>query len=165
MTSIKSTRPDAIFLPGYYAEVALIARQARQLGIKVPFMGGDGWVGDSLLPVAQGALNGSFFSSHFSAENQEPVVQAFLKRYRAKYGGEPDDMAALGYDSAKILADAIKRAGTTDGPALRDAIAATKDYQGVTGKISLDAQRNANKPAVVQTIANGKFKFLESVAP
>jgi len=165
LTSLKSAHPEAIFLPGYYAEVALIARQARQLGIKAPFMGGDGWVGDSLLPVAHGALDGSFFSSHFSAENQAPVVQEFLKRFRAKYGVEPDDMAALGYDSAKILADAIKRAGTTDGPALRDAIAATKDFEGVTGKITLDAHRNANKPAVVQTIADGKFKFLESVAP
>ena len=165
LTSIKSSHPDAIFLPGYYAEVALIARQARQLGIKVPFMGGDGWVGDSLLPVAHGALDGCYFSSHFSAENKDPVIQAFLKSYKAKYGGEPDDMAALGYDSAKILADAIKRAGTTDGKALRDAIALTKDFQGVTGKISLDPARNANKPAVVQTIENGKFKFLETVAP
>ena len=165
LTSIKSTHPEAIFLPGYYAEVALIARQARQLGIKVPFMGGDGWVGDSLLRVANGTLDGCFFSSHFSAENQEPAIQAFLKQYRAKYGGEPDDMAALGYDSAKILADAIKRAGTTEGKALRAAIAATKDYQGVTGKITLDAQRNANKPAVVQTIAGGKFRFLDTVAP
>ena len=92
-------------------------------------------------------------------------MQAFLKRYRAKYGGEPDDMAALGYDSAKILVDAIKRAGATEGKALRDALAATKDYEGVTGKISLDAQRNATKPAVVQTITAGKFRFLETVAP
>ena len=165
LTSIKAAHPDAIFLPGYYAEVSLIARQARQLGLKVPFMGGDGWVGESLLPVAGSSLDGSFFSSHFSAENQDPVIQGFLKRYQAKYGKTPDDMAALGYDSAKILADAIKRAGTTNGPALRDAIAATKNFPGVTGKISLDEHRNANKPAVVQTIEAGKFKFLETVAP
>jgi branched-chain amino acid transport system substrate-binding protein len=165
LTSLKAAHPDAIFLPGYYAEVALIARQARQLGIKAPFMGGDGWDGDSLLPVAGKSLDGSFFSSHFSAENQDPVVQDFLKRYTAKFGKAPDNMSALGYDSAKVLASAIKRAGTTDGPALRDAIAATKDFPGVTGKISLDEHRNANKPAVVQTIADGKFKFLETVQP
>jgi len=128
-------------------------------------MGGDGWVGDSLLKVAGTALDGSFFSSHFSAENQDPLIQGFLKRYEEKYGMAPDDMAALGYDSAMILADSIKRAGTTDGAKLRDAIAATKDFPGVTGKITLDAERNANKPAVVQTIGGGKFHFLESVAP
>ena len=165
LTSIKAAKPDAIFLPGYYGEVALIARQARQLGIKVPFMGGDGWVGDSLLTVAGTALDGSFFSGHFSPENQDPLVQNFLTRYKAKYGINPDDMAALGYDSAMILAAAITRAGTTEGAALRDAIAATKDYSGITGKITLDAGRNASKPAVIQTIGEGKFKFLQTVAP
>ncbi len=165
LTSVKASHPDAIFLPGYYGEVALIARQARQLGITAPFMGGDGWVGNSLLTVAGHSLDGSFFSSHFSAENQDPAIQGFLKRFKEKYHVDADDMAALGYDSAMILADAIKRAGTTDEPALRNAIAATKDYAGITGKITLDANRNANKPAVVQTIADGKFKFLETVEP
>ena len=165
LTSIKASHPDAIFVPGYYAEVALIARQARQLGIKVPLLGGDGWVGNSLLPVAGNALDGSFFSSHFSIENKDPVIQDFVKAYQAKYGSVPDDMAALGYDSAKILADAIKRANTTDEPALRDAIAATKNYHGVTGNITIDDKRNANKPAVVQTIGNGGFHFIETVQP
>ncbi len=165
LTSIKAAKPDAIFLPGYYSEVALIAGQARRFGLKVPFMGGDGWVGSSLLTVANGALDGSFFSSHFSLENQDPVVQGFLTRYKEKYNTVPDDMAALGYDSAMILADAIRRAGTTESAPLRDAIAATKDFNGVTGKITIDPERNANKPAVIQTIENGKFKFLETVAP
>ena len=126
LTSIKATKPDAIFVPGYYAEVSLIGKQARLLGIKVPLLGGDGWVGDSLLKVAGNSLDGSFFSCHFSADDKSEAVQDFVKKYKAKYNEKPDDMAALGYDSAMILAEAMKKAGTTDGPKLRDAIAATK---------------------------------------
>jgi branched-chain amino acid transport system substrate-binding protein len=165
LTSIKATHPDAIFVPGYYAEVALIARQARQFGIKAPLLGGDGWVGDSLLKVAGNSLDGSFFSNHYSQDDPTPVIQDFVKTYQAKYGEKPDAMAALGYDSAEILADAIKRAGSTAEPALRDAIAGTKDFKGVTGDISLDADRNANKAAVILTIANGGFQFVQRVAP
>ena len=166
LTSIKASKPDAIFIPGYYGEVALIGKQARLLGIKVPLLGGDGWVGDSLLKVGGNSLDGSFFSCHFSAEDKSPAVQEFVKKYKAKYGGEePDDMAALGYDSAMILADAIKRAGTTAGDKLKDAIAATKDYKGVTGIITLDAHRDARKPAVILTIGKGGFQFVETVAP
>jgi branched-chain amino acid transport system substrate-binding protein len=165
LTSIKASRPEAIFIPGYYGEVALIARQARQLGIKVPLLGGDGWIGESLLKVAGNALDGSFLSCHFSADDQSPVIQGFVKKFKAKYGETPDDMAALGYDSATILADAIKRAGTTDGPKVRDAIAATKGFKGITGTITLDEKRNATKPAVILTVANGAFKFVQTVAP
>ncbi len=165
LTSIKAAKPEAIFVPGYYGEVALIARQARQLGIKVPLLGGDGWVGDSLLKVAGNALDGCFFSCHFSAQDKSPAVQNFVSKYKAKYGTEPDDMAALGYDSAEILIDAIKRAGTTDGAKLRDAIANTKGYEGVTGKISLNSHRDAEKPAVILTIGNGQMQFVQTVAP
>jgi branched-chain amino acid transport system substrate-binding protein len=166
LTSIKAAKPDAIFVPGYYAEVSLIAKQARLLGIKAPLLGGDGWVGDSLLKVAGNALDGSFFSCHFSSNDKSPVVQGFVEKFKAKYNGEtPDDMAALGYDSAMILADAIKRAGSTEPAKLREAIAATKDHQGITGKITLDEHRNANKPAVILTIGNGGFDFVETVAP
>lgn len=166
LTSIKAAKPDAIFVPGYYAEVSLIAKQARLLGIKAPLLGGDGWVGDSLLKVAGNALDGSFFSCHFSSADKSPVVQGFVEKFKAKHNGEtPDDMAALGYDSAMILADAIKRAGSTEPEKLRDAIAATKEHQGITGKITLDEHRNANKPAVILTIGNGGFDFVETVAP
>lgn len=165
LTSIKAAKPEAIFVPGYYGEVALIARQARQLGIKVPLLGGDGWVGESLLPVGGAALEGCFFSCHFSADDQSPVVQDFVKKYRAKYNAAPDDMAALGYDSAMILADAIKRAGSTESGKLRDAIAAIKDIQAVTGKITLNEQRNATKSAVILGIKGGKFAFEQTVAP
>jgi len=165
LTSIKASQPEAIFVPGYYAEVALIAKQARLLGIKVPLLGGDGWVGDSLLKVAGKSLDGSFFSSHFSAADESPKVRNFVEKFRAKFGEAPDDMAALGYDSAMILADAIRRAGTTEPAALRDALAATKDHDAVTGKITLDAQRNATKSAVILTIGDGGFQFVKSVAP
>ena len=165
LTSLKASKSDAIFVPGYYGEVALIARQAKQLGIKVPLLGGDGWVGDSLLKVAGNALDGSFYSSHFSDADQTPAVQEFVKKYKAKFGGSPDDMAALGYDSAMILADAIKRAGGTDGAKLRDAIAATKNFKGITGVITIDEKRNASKSAVIMTIENATMKFMQTVAP
>ena len=165
LTSIKAAKPDAIFIPGYYAEVALIAKQARLLGIKVPLLGGDGWVGDSLLKVAGNSLDGSFFSCHFSADEQSPDTRNFVAKFKAKYGEIPDDMAALGYDSAMILADAIRRAGTTDSAKLRDAIAATTDHDGITGHITLDSDRNASKPAVILTVGNGGFQFVETVKP
>ena len=165
LTSIKAGKPDAIFIPGYYAEVSLIAKQAKLLGIKVPLLGGDGWVGDALLKVAGNALDGSFLSCHFSADDKSEVVQGFVRKYKAKYGDTPDDMAALGYDSAMILAAAMKKAGTTDGAKLRDAIAATKEHAGITGVITLDAARNASKPAVILGIEKGGFKFVEKVAP
>jgi branched-chain amino acid transport system substrate-binding protein len=165
LTSIKGATPDAVFVPGYYGEVALIGKQAKLLGIKAPLLGGDGWVDDSLLKVAGDSLDGSFFSAHFSEEDKNPAVQDFVRKFRARFSSEPNDMAALGYDSAMILAAAIKRAGTTDGAKLRDAIAATKNHPGITGSITIDPQRNASKSAVIMTIAKGAFKFQETVAP
>jgi branched-chain amino acid transport system substrate-binding protein len=165
LTSIKAAQPDAIFVPGYYGEVSLIAKQAKLLGIKVPLLGGDGWVGDSLLKVAGKSLDGSFFSSHFSASDKAEKVQSFVTKFKAKYGEVPDDMAALGYDSAMILADSMRRAGTTESAALRNAIAGTKGFDAVTGMITLDANRNASKSAVILSIANGGFEFVESVQP
>ena len=143
----------------------LIATMLGNFQVKAPLLGGDGWVGDSLLKVAGNALDGSYFSCHFSADDKAESTQSFVKKYKAKYGAAPDDMAALGYDSAMILADAIKRAGGTDGPKLRDAIAATKEHKGITGVITLDEKRNASKSAVILTIGGGGFKFEQTVAP
>ena len=166
LTAIKAANPDAIFMPGYYTEAGLIVSQARQLGITVPLFGGDGWEAPELLQIAGTALEGTFYSTHFSAENQDPKIQKFVQSYRAKNNGEtPDAMAALGYDSAMVLADAIKRAGTTESAKLREAIAATKDYDGLTGKTTLNAQRDATKSAVIITVKDGKFKYLETIAP
>ena len=152
-------------MPGYYTEVGLIALQAKQLGLNVPLFGGDGWESSSLVPIGGSALEGDYFSTHYSPEDTSSAVQDFVKKFKAKYGETPDAMAALGYDSAMILAAAIKSAGTTDGVKVRDALAAVKDFPGVTGKITMDANRNASKPAVILTIKDGQFKYVETISP
>jgi branched-chain amino acid transport system substrate-binding protein len=163
LTTIRAAKPDAIFVPGYYTELGLIAKQARELGIDVPLLGGDGWDSEKTLEIGGAAVEGYYFSTHYAADSDSPKVQDFVARYKEKYDSTPDAMAALGYDTAGILADAITRAGETSGAKLRDAIAATQGYEGVTGLISIDAARNARKDAVVLKIEGGKFKFYRSV--
>lgn len=167
LTVIKNTQPDAIMVPGYYTDVGLIVAQARQLGITVPLFGGDGWEAPELLEIAgAAALEGTFYSTHFSPDNTDPLAQKFVADFKSKYNGEtPDAMAALGYDSVMILADAIKRAGTTDGPKLRDALAATKDLPGATGGTTFDANRDPSKGAVIITVKDGRFQFVETITP
>ncbi len=166
LTAVKNANPDAIFLPCYYTDAALIAVQARQLGITVPLFGGDGWEAPELLQIGGANMEGTFFSTHYSAENTAPAVQTFVTKFKAKYQNEiPDGMAALGYDAAYVLADAIKRAGGTDSAKLRDALAATKDFDGVTGKTTIDAERNATKGAVIITVKDGKFKYVKTITP
>jgi branched-chain amino acid transport system substrate-binding protein len=165
LTSIRATQPEAILVAGYYNEAGLIASQARQLGLHVPLLGGDGWDSPSLVEVGGEAMEGNFFSNHFSAEDKSPAVQNFLARFREKYSEDPDAMAALGYDAAMILFDAMKRAGTTEEGALCRAIASTKDFPGVTGSITLDDKRNAKKPAVILQVEGGKFRYVETVSP
>jgi len=165
LTAIKAANPDAVFVPGYYTEVGLIALQARQLGVNVPLFGGDGWESSVLVSIGGQALEGDYYSTHYSPDDTSPDVQQFVKHYKEKYGDIPDSMAALGYDSAKILVDAIKRAGATDGAKVRDAIATTKDFHGASGTITIDKDRNATKPAVIVTIKNGEIKYVETIAP
>jgi branched-chain amino acid transport system substrate-binding protein len=160
LTQVRSQKPDVIFVTGYYPEAAIIARQARELGIKVPLLGGDGWVGQAL-ENGREALANSYISNHYSGDNPDPIVQTFVKSYRAKFNKDPDSIAALGYDAAKVLADAMTRAGSTDGPKVRDALAKA-DVPGVTGRLKMNAKRNVDKPAVIQevTFANGSVKFV-----
>jgi branched-chain amino acid transport system substrate-binding protein len=160
LTQVRSQKPDAVFVTGYYPEAAIIARQARELGMKMPLLGGDGWVGDALKNGRE-ALNNSFISNHYSADNPDPVVQNFVKAYRARFEREPDAIAALAYDAVKVLADAMTRANSTDGPKVRDALAKA-DVPGVTGRIKINAQRNVDKPAVIQEVvyADGEVKFV-----
>lgn len=165
LTVIRASNPQAVFVPAYYTDVGLIVRQARQLGIKTPLFGGDGWESATLAQVAGSGIEGTYFSTHFSTDANRPEVQDFVSKFKAKYGKVPDAMAALGYDSALILADAIKRAGSVDHSKLRDAIAATKDFPAVTGVISLDSARNASKPAVILQFKGGKFTYLETINP
>jgi branched-chain amino acid transport system substrate-binding protein len=165
LTAIKAAGPDAVIVPGYYTEVGLIALQARQLGITVPLFGGDGWESSVLISIGGPALEGDYYSTHYSPDDTSPAVQQFVKHFKDKYGETPDSMAALGYDSAMILADAMKRAGTTDAAKLRDAIAATRDFHGVSGTITIDENRNASKSAVIVTITNGAPRYVETIAP
>lgn len=165
LTAVKADNPDVIFLPAYYTEAPLIIRQARQLGITAPFVGGDGWDSPELVAVGGPAVEGCYFSNHFSNQSTDPKVVEFVKAYRAKYNTDPDAMVALGYDSLKLLADAMKRAGASDPAKVTAAIAGTKDFDGVTGKITLDDHRNPNKPAVILQVKNGKFAYVETIAP
>jgi branched-chain amino acid transport system substrate-binding protein len=167
LTTIKNRnpQPQALYVPGYYTDVALIARQARELGIKQPMMGGDGWDSPKLFEIGGKAMEGNYFSNHYSHEDPEPRIQTFVKKYKEKWGELPDGLAASGYDAAKVAIDAMLRAPDLSGPALRDAIAATKDFPGVTGIITLDQDHNAVKPAVVLKTQNGGSTYVTTVKP
>ncbi len=165
LTNIRAAKPDTIFVPGYYTECTLITRQARELGITVPLTGGDGWDSDVTVKNGGKAVEGCYFSTHYHRGDPRPEVQAFVKNFREKYGEVPDSMAVTGYDSANILFDSIRRAGKVDSTAIRDQIAKTTDFPGVSGKISIDADRNARKNLVVIKIENGEFKFADLVSP
>ncbi len=165
LTAIKGKRPDAIYVPGYYTEVALIARQARELGIGVPLMGGDGWDSAKLFEIGGKAIEGSYYSNHYSPEDPSPRIQDFVKGYKERFGAVPDGLAAQGYDAAMVGFDAMSRAQGTDGAALRDAIAATKGYPGVTGVITIDENHDAVKPAVVLEVKDGKSVYVTTIKP
>jgi len=166
LTAIKAKNPEGVFIPGYYTDVGLIAIQAREIGITAPLFGSDGWESDKLTEgKAKDALEGCYFSTHVSTENPSPEVQDFIKKYKTKYNMMPDAMSFLAYDAGMIMFDAIKRAGSTDPDKIRNEIAKTKDYSGVTGKISINDQRNAIKPAVILEIKGGQFTYKETVNP
>jgi branched-chain amino acid transport system substrate-binding protein len=166
LTKIRGTHPDGIYVPGYYTEVGLICRQARQLGITVPLMGGDGWDSDKTFQIGGDAVNGCYFTNHYSPDEDRPEVKAFVAAYKARYNGKtPDAMAILGYDAMRLMADAIGRAGSTHGKAIRDALAHTQNFPGASGNITMDANRNAQKPIVILKIENDKTHFVGSVKP
>jgi branched-chain amino acid transport system substrate-binding protein len=165
LTQLKSANPEIIYVPGYYTEVGTIARQARDLGITAPLVGGDGWDSPKLWEIGGKALNGCYFSNHYSVDDPSPAVQKFVADYKAKFGATPDALAALGYDAARILAEAIRKAGTTEGAKIRDALADTKSFAGVTGSITIDKDRNAVKPVVMLKVEDGKFVFQEKIEP
>lgn len=166
LTAIKAASPEVVFVPGYYTDIGQIAIQARDLGIKVPLAGGDGWESPKLIEIGGKALEGCLYSNHYHVDDPTPAVREFVQKYEERYGQKPDSLAALGYDSAKVLADAIRRAGTTDGAKLRDAIAATKDFPGVTGVITLGPDRNPiGKKLVVLEIKDGQLVLKAVVDP
>ena len=166
LSSIKAAEPDVIYIPGYYGDVAVIAKQARALGLVQPLLGGDGWDAPELWQLGGDALNNSYITTHYSVDNPSPTIQSFVHEYKQRYGNlVPDAHAALAYDATRLLFDAIKRAGTTDGASVRDALAQTRNFAGVTGVINMDADRNAVKPAVVLKLQDASFIYQETIEP
>ena len=165
LNAIKLKNPDSIFLPSYYAEAALIIKQARQLGIDVPFLGTDGWDSNEFLKIGGTAVNNCYFACHFSSEHLSDKVSAFNDAYLAKFQSPPPPLAALAYDAVWLIADALQRAGSAEPAALRDALAGTKDFSGVTGIITMDEARNPKKPGIIIRVQDGKFTYLETVEP
>lgn len=167
LTRIKEANPDVIYLPGYYEEVGKIVKQAREMGITVPFMGGDGWDSPQLAEIAGAdALNNTFMSNHYSPEDSSPEVKSFVDAFKAANGDlVPDGMAALGYDAVKLVADAITRADSTEPEKLKDALAGTKDLQLTTGKITMNETHDPVKAAVVLKFVDGVQTFEAKVNP
>jgi branched-chain amino acid transport system substrate-binding protein len=165
LTAIKATKAQALYVPGYYAEVGAIARTKDRLGLKIPLMGGDGWDAPDLFTIGGPALEGSYFSNHFAPDAATPKAQKFVADFKKKYSIEPTGLGALGYDAAAVLFAAIERAKSLDGKAIRDSLAQTKDFEGVTGKITMDKNRDAHKSAVVIKIEGGKGKYESTVEP
>jgi branched-chain amino acid transport system substrate-binding protein len=165
LSAVKASAPEVIVHTGLYPEASLIIKQARQLGIQVPFVGGDGWDGSSLIPVAGKAIEGCYFSNHYCNTDPAAEVQEFVQKYKKRYGVLPDGIAALGYDALMILADAMKQAGTLEPDKIREALAQTVGYQGVTGNITFDHDGNPSKSVVILTIRDGKYKFFDRIDP
>ena len=165
LTQIRSKNPDGVFVPGYYTQVGLIARQARDLGLKVPLMGGDGWESPKLSEIGGKAIDGGYFSNHYSNESSDSHVKNFIEKYKAKYNELPEGLAAVAYDAAKMLAMALEKTTDFSPQQIRDEFAKIKDYEGVTGKMTIDENRNARKPAVVVQVDGKNNKFVSSVAP
>jgi branched-chain amino acid transport system substrate-binding protein len=166
LLKVKKDKPQALYLPGFYSEVGLIARQAREVGLTIPLLGGDGWDSEHLFELAgDAALEGSYQTTHYSPDHPTPELQRAAPLYRARYGREFDAAAVLGYDAARVVLAAIQRAESLTGPAIRDAIAKTKDFPGISGNLTLDAERNPVKPAVIVQIRGGKRQFVTAVTP
>ncbi|HXI12860.1 MAG TPA: ABC transporter substrate-binding protein [Thermoanaerobaculia bacterium] len=166
LTGLKSSRMEVLFVPGYYTDIGQIAIQARDLGIQHPLMGGDGWDSPRLIEIGGEALEGSFYTNHHHADDPAPSVRNFVDKYRKRHGYDPDGGAALGYDSMKLLASAMRRAASLDGPTLRDEIARTREFAGVTGVITMGPDRNPlNKKFVVLEVKNGRLALRAAIEP
>ena len=162
LAEVGAAQPDVIFIPGYYMEVGLLARQARTLGLNVPLVGGDGWDSPRLMQIGGEALAGGFFSTHFSAADPDPQVQRFVADYQRLFGSAPDSFSATAYDAARIMLAAIERAPTLDRAAVRDSLAATRDFPGVTGAVTFNPERNALKPIIVVRIGANSRQTVEA---
>lgn len=165
LTKIRSSKPEVLLVPGYYQDVGMIMKQAKQMGFNVVMLGGDGWDSPSLFQLAGPAVVDHYFSSHFSPEDTDPAVQTFVKSYTARYKKAPGAMAALSYDTLFVIADAYKRAGDSSAPALKKALAAVQKFKGVTGSITINKDRDAEKDAVVLKTLADRAVFSAKVSP
>ena len=167
LTALRAAGVEAIFNPGYYNEGALMVKQARDLGITVPMFGADSWEAQALIDLGGRAIEGAYLCSHYSPNDPSPRVREFVAAYKQRWGEDasPDSNASLGYDSALVLADAIRRAGSTDRARIRDALAATRQFPAVTGNITIDEKRDASKSAVILTVKDGRFHYVETITP
>jgi branched-chain amino acid transport system substrate-binding protein len=162
LTKVADTKPDVLYLPDYYPIVNLVGAQVKQRNLNVVMMGGDGW--DSA-DLDLKAADGGYFTNHYSKDDTRPIVQDWVKKYNTKYSAAPDALATLGYDAANMLFTAMKNANSTDPDKVKDALASLKDFNGVSGTMTIDAQHNPVKSAVVLQVKGGKVSFVESVAP
>jgi len=165
LTKIKATGPDGLYVPGYYTEVGAVARQARRLGLTVPMMGGDGWESPELRNIGGQDIVGSYYSNHFAHDNPTPSAKKFIDGYQTRFKEPAPGLAALGYDAVVVIADAMKRARDLSPQAIRDALASTKEVVAVTGKLTLDQNRNPVKPAVVVKVTDTGETFEAEIAP
>lgn len=166
LTKLKAQNPDMLYIPGYYEDVGKIIKQARELGIAVPILGADAWDSPKLVELSgPQAANNTYFTNFYSTEDKNPASNKFVEAYKKEYGQTPDSMAAMGYDAAYLLVDAIKRAGSTEAAKIRDALAATKDFDGVTGKLTLNQTHDAVKSAVIIEFKDGKQVYKATVNP
>lgn len=166
ITKLKASNPDVIFIPAYYQEVGMIVKQAREMGVTIPLIGTDGWDSPKLAEIAgAAALNNTFFSNHYSSEDKDPRIQAFVEAYKKEYNQMPDALAVLGYDGALMMIDALKRAGSEEPKKIQEALVATKNLQVATGVLTLDDKHNPVKSAVIIEMKEGKQTFKEKVNP
>jgi branched-chain amino acid transport system substrate-binding protein len=164
LVKIKKVNPDVLFLPNYYNDSGLIARQAREMGITTQLLGSDGWDSPDLIKIAGNAINGGVFVSHFTPESDLPAAQKFVRDYETKFGQKPDALGALAYEAAMIIVEAIENAGSTDSRAIRDALAAT-DMKTITGTIKYDENRNPVKGVAILEVKDGKIFYKTSITP
>lgn len=164
LTKIKAQNPDLLYIPGYYEDVGKIIKQARELGIMIPILGADAWDSPKLVELGgPQALNNTFFTNFYSVEDKNPVSNKFVEAYTKEYGQAPDSMAAMGYDAAYLLIDAIKRANSTEPDKIREALAATQNFQSVSGEMSLNATHDAVRGVVIIEIKDGKQVYRETI--
>jgi branched-chain amino acid transport system substrate-binding protein len=165
LTKVKASGADVMFLPDYYNKVGLIAKQAQEKGLKIQLVGPDGWDSPDLVKVAGSAIEGGYFSNHYSPDDRRPEVAAWVKKYKERHGQVPDALGTLAYDGTKLLLEAIRKAGSDDPGKIRDALASIRDFHGVTGKSTLDRNGDSIKSAAIVKIEGGRQKFVKMVNP